>query len=141
MSDRTEDLLNEPGFREFEEIVDETGDAIDALRSRSSTALPGTASMRIRRRWHNDPGGGVTVHTAQDVQPILDHMKYIRNETDGQRSGDWGRLAGQIPMGIYMDFRRRARNELELSELIFAWMEDPDNSGFRAWTGRLGKPQ
>lgn len=121
--------------------VDETGEAIDALQDRSSTELPGTRSMRIRRRWHRNPDGGATIQTAQDVQPILDRMKAIRNATDGDRSGEFGRLVGQVPMSIYMDMRMRARNELELAELLHAWMADSDNSGFRAWTGKLGKPK
>ena len=125
----------------YEEVADETEDAIDALRSRSTVALPSTASMGIRRRWHNEPDGGVTIHTAQDVQPILNATKSLRDEMDGKPIGDFGVLAAKIPMSIYTELRRRARDEHELETIVHAWLEDPDNSCFRIWKGKLGKPQ
>ena len=126
---------------EYEEVADETGEAIDALRSRSSVALPSSPALGIRRRWHNEPGGGVTVHTAQDVQAVLDRSKSFRDAVDGRRTGDFGVFVGQIPMGVYTELRRRVRNEFEFQELVHAWLEDSDNSAFRVWRGRLGKPQ
>jgi len=119
------------------EVVDETPEAIEALTSRSSVALPGSAGMGIRRRWHNEPDGSVTVHTAQDVRSILGATKELNKQMHGQRAGDFGALAGKIPLGIYTDMRRRARTEHELEELVVAWMNDSDNSCFRAWPGRL----
>jgi hypothetical protein len=100
--------------------------------------LKGNALGRIRRRIHFDTSGGRIIHhTQQDVQPVLDLAKHMRNEQDGDRTGDFGVHAAFVPMPIYYDIIGRARTEGEREELLKAWLNDPDNSGFRSWRGKI----
>lgn len=98
--------------------------------------LKSNALGRIRRKLHFETGH-ILHHTQQDVKPILDLAKYMRNEQDGDRTGEFGVHAAFIPTTIYYDIIGRAKTEDEREELLKAWLNDPDNSGFRSWKGRI----
>ncbi len=109
-----------------------------------SVPLKGSALKRIKRKLHYEHDGTILHHTQQDVEPILDLAKYMRNEQDGQRIGEnnIGIHAALIPITIlYGQIWRGAKTEAEREERLVAWLNDSDNSGFRSWKGRVGKPR
>ncbi len=93
-------------------------------------------AMAIRRYWQDEPDGGVTLATEQDVEAIVDHAKVL----DGQYSpkarwtGDFHQVAS-IPLTIFMELHRKG---IDRDRKAFKrWLNDPDQRVFRTRPGKV----
>lgn len=70
-------------------------------------------------------------HTKQDVQPVIEHVKVLSEQTPGK---DFRHVA-EIPMVIYQKALREGWAEDK--KKFKQWLNDPDNKMFRTWKGRI----
>lgn len=84
---------------------------------------------------HHDPmrPDDLIIHAEQDCSVILDHVKQERDRPVGK---EWRKVAC-VPM-IFIDkaIREGWNNDQDKWR---AFLNDPDNAGFRVWNGRIGK--
>ena len=71
-------------------------------------------------------------HTSQNVQPVLDHVKRIKETTAPSKEL---RHVAEVPMVIYQKAVREgwAKDRKQWKK----WLNDPDNKLFRIWQGRV----
>lgn len=81
----------------------------------------------------------VVFQRSQDVEPLIDHLATLRNETTGKsKSGDLYHV-GDLPMVIVEQYL--AENGVTLHEFlrddthVKRILTDPDFSKFRVWQG------
>lgn len=84
-------------------------------------------------------GENLIERRSQDVEPILEYAKDMRNL--GQVGGSEMRHAAKIPKVVIENYIQRAgitMHEFMAEEKhIKAMLNDPDLSGFRIWQGRV----
>lgn len=104
---------------------------------------------RVREMFHPE-NRGFGVHTQQDVEPVLDYAREVREKNEGQRWGD-GRMVATIPDIIVERMMRdpRIHPEEELAGIMGpgykildekrwrAWLNDSANSLFRTFPGEV----
>lgn len=76
----------------------------------------------------------------QDIEPILDHIKERRENGGGvSREGDL-RYAGSLPEAVvreWLKVRGLTMESLSDRDVVRRLLNDPDNSAFRIWGGRV----
>ena len=106
---------------------------------------------RVREMFHREGDRGeYGVHRTQDVEPVLEYAKQVRDRQEGQRWGD-GRHVATIPNIIVERMMRSPHlfpND-ELAGILDAnykvlderrwkrWLNDPDNRLFRTFGGEV----
>ena len=73
----------------------------------------------------------LTIHTAQDVEPILDG---IARDRETMRHGT-NKLAARLPLVIYEDLKQRGIIDDE--DAFKRWLNGPEATPFRIWQGNL----
>lgn len=73
----------------------------------------------------------LTIHTAQDVEPILDG---IARDRETMRHGT-NKLAARLPLVIYEDLKQRGIIDDE--DAFKRWLNGPEATPFRIWQGQL----
>lgn len=76
-------------------------------------------------------GETLTIHTAQDVEPILDG---IVRDRETMRHGV-NKLAARIPMFLYEDLKRRG--VIDDEDAFKKWLNGPEAAPWRIWRGQL----
>lgn len=76
--------------------------------------------------------GDLIIETEQDCESIID---YVKTERDLPVGKEWRKVAS-IPM-IFID---KAAKEGWVNDKAkwHRWLNDPDHSAFRVWSGRIG---
>tara|TARA_B100001057_G_scaffold394187_1_gene403301 strand:+ start:3480 stop:3773 length:294 start_codon:yes stop_codon:yes gene_type:complete len=71
-------------------------------------------------------------HTSQNVQPVLDHVKRIKETTVLSKEL---RHVAEVPMVIYQQAMREGwvNDKAKWKR----WLNDPDNKLFRTWPGKV----
>lgn len=90
--------------------------------------------MAIRRYWQDEPDGGVTVITEQDVDLIVDWARVLRSQHGPGWKGDFHQVA-TIPMSIFMELHRKGITDDQRA--MRKWMNNPDHAVFRTRSGRI----
>lgn len=93
-------------------------------------------AMAIRRYWQDEPDGGVTVATEQDVEAVVDNARamYGQHSPRSRWTGDMHQVA-TIPLTIFMELHRQgiAQDQRALRK----WVNNSDNSAWRTRPGRI----
>lgn len=76
--------------------------------------------------------GDLIIETVQDCQPIIDHVKQMRDLPVGK---EW-RLVASVPMCFFDKWAKEG--SLHDRAKMHRWLNDPDNAAFRVWNGRIG---
>ena len=79
-----------------------------------------------------DPHGDFAIETIEDVEPLLDSVKVLRDEH--RRGGDMKHVA-RIPVTIYEKAIREGWANDQAAWRRF--LDDADNAAFRVWRGKL----
>jgi hypothetical protein len=88
---------------------------------------------RVLHADDRDPWGDFTIETVEDVEPLLDDVKVLR-ENHKEHGGDMKHVA-RVPVHIV---ERAMREGWFHDQKAWArFLDDPDNAGFRVWRGRL----
>lgn len=96
-------------------------------------------AQRKRVSIHESPyGDELVVAQEQNVGAILEDARLRRQQIPGHRPryGE-GKLVGWIPGVIYGQMLRDGR--AKDPQAIADWADDPDNSAFRFFPGKIGK--
>ena len=74
----------------------------------------------------------IVYHTTQDVAPIIEHTKAIRETV---KPGKDLRHVAEVPMVIYQKALREgwANDKAQWKK----WLNNPDNKVFRTWQGKI----
>ncbi len=72
-------------------------------------------------------------HTTQDVNPVIDHVKKLRDNTI--KPGKDMRHIAEVPMFFYQKVVREGwdRDRAAWKK----WLNNPDNNVFRTWQGKV----
>ena len=75
----------------------------------------------------------VVYHTTQDVAPVIDHVKKLRDNT--LKPGKDMRHIAEVPMVIWQKALREgwSKDRAKWKK----WLNDPDNKVFRTWQGKV----
>jgi uncharacterized protein (DUF1697 family) len=78
-----------------------------------------------------NPDGSVTIRSDQPVTSIIEENKFLRNETVGNRMGDYV-MTSRIPMNVLFDEQKGLADAFRCGDdnYIRRWENDSDN---RAW--------
>ena len=101
-----------------------------------------------RRLFSRDPSTGITrwfhydeateestIHTEQDIEPILElNQKLRNNQTRLDRWGD-GKIVASVPMTIYSEWV--ASGKINDEAFIKRWLNDPANRIHRTFLGKV----
>jgi len=72
-------------------------------------------------------------HTTQDVNPVIDHVKKLRDNTI--KPGKDMRHIAEVPMVVY---QRAVREGWDRDRTAWKkWLNNPDNNVFRTWQGKV----
>ena len=72
-------------------------------------------------------------HTTQDVNPVIDHVKKLRDNTI--KPGKDMRHIAEVPMVVY---QRAVRGGWDRDRAAWKkWLNNPDNNVFRTWQGKV----
>ena len=94
-----------------------------------------TPEQRIRRIYYADPDGDVTIHTAQDVEEVVQASKEDFKDRAGSRWSEFQNHVARIPTSIWFKLVREGIVDDE--KRFKAWLNDPDNRAFRTRPGRV----
>jgi hypothetical protein len=94
-------------------------------------AADGTVA-RILHADDRDPFGDFAIQTVEDVEPLLDSVKELR---ENHRSGGDMKHVARIPVTIVEKAMREGWFHDDAAWSRF--LNDPDNKGFRVWEGQL----
>jgi hypothetical protein len=72
-------------------------------------------------------------HTTQDVAPVIDHVKKLRDNT--LKPGKDLRHIAEVPMIIWQKAVREGWSDD--SAKWKQWLNNPDNKVFRTWQGKV----
>ena len=75
----------------------------------------------------------IVYHTQQNVEPVLEHVKHIKDTTVKQ--GMDMRHVAEVPMVIYQKAMREGWSNDE--KAWKRWLNNPDNKAFRTWEGKV----
>lgn len=102
----------------------------------SKLLLTHDAATQTSEFMYFEPGSDtVTIRVEQDVTRILDANKAEFNDDHGRHGDGLGRKVASIPLGIYMDLRKRGI--VQDRKAFRRWLNDPDNAAFRTSPGRV----
>lgn len=96
-----------------------------------------TPEQKIRRLWHEEADGSLTIQTKQDVTDLVELTKEEQKESDGQKYNDFRTLVARIPTATYYRIIAGATCEEERDMRIVAWLNDDANKAFRSKLGRI----
>ena len=90
---------------------------------------------------YDDLHDRLTVHEVVDVEPVIEHVKAMREATDGRGNGALGYYVGTIPVIIIRQYLKEIgvtyaeflRDPVHIENI----MNNPDYSKFRVWQGRI----
>lgn len=90
----------------------------------------------VKRYFHYDElTDEATLTAEQDVTKVLEDAKRRRNNfTKLDRWGD-GKVVASVPLSIYYEWMREGKDRDDA--FLRRWLNDPDNSGFRIFEGRV----
>lgn len=87
----------------------------------------------VTEYFHEEPDGGFTIESQQDLTGLLEQTKYLRNENTG-RMGDLVHVAS-IPNVILMGLVKQGiltyAGRILDDKRYRAWLNDADNQAFR----------
>lgn len=90
----------------------------------------------ITRTFHFDPvTEEATIHSTQDVTPILEAAKGNMNLHDERARWGDGKHVAFIPPLIFFDLMRKGIVDDDAA--FKRWLNDPDNRCFRTFPGRV----
>lgn len=94
------------------------------------------ADLGLTRYFHYDEATDqATISTHQDITPLLEQTKRVRNQqTKLDRWGD-GRVVAQIPLSIYYEWLKEGKTNDDA--FIRRWLNDKANEGFRTFIGKV----
>lgn len=75
----------------------------------------------------------VIYHTTQNLEPIIDHVKKLRDNT--LKPGKDLRHVAEVPMVIWQKAMREGWSKD--STKWKKWLNNPDNKVFRTWQGKV----
>jgi hypothetical protein len=94
-------------------------------------AADGTIA-RVLHADDRDPFGDFAIETFEDVEPLLDSVKHMR---EVQNPKAHMRHVAEVPVTIY---EKAVREGWANDQAAWArFLNDPDNRAFRVWEGRL----
>ena len=88
-------------------------------------------------RWfhHDDATGESTIHTEQDIEPLLElNSKLRNNQTRLDRWGD-GKIVASVPMTIYGEWLTSGK--IHDQSFLTRWLNDPANRVHRTFIGKV----
>lgn len=89
----------------------------------------------VKTLFHATDDGGFVLEKKQDVSSILESNLQQQNaQTRLDRWGD-GRKVASIPMAIYAEWL--ATGKANDAEFVKRWLNDPENSKFRTFAGKV----
>ena len=94
-------------------------------------AADGTIA-RVLHADDRDPFGDFAIETIEDVEPLLDSVKVLRE--DHKPRGDMKHVA-RVPVTIVEKAMREGWFNDQAAWARF--LNDPDNAAFRVWEGKL----
>lgn len=80
-----------------------------------------------------DPDGEAVVETIQDLEPLIEENKRLRELNNGR--GEHFALLGRVPVHVYERAVREGWAEDQAKWR--AWLNDPDNRAFRVNEGHV----
>ena len=87
---------------------------------------------RVLHADDRDPYGDFAIETFEDVEPLLDSVKTLREE---HRNGGDMKHVARVPVTIY---EKALREGWATDQAAWARvLNDPDNTAVRVWGGRL----
>lgn len=103
--------------------------------------LPFLNDPGIERRWIDNEDGTYTVAESQDLTPLLERNKAIRNSSDGYTPSRDMQFVGTISETVHAEFLARGINlyKPEFEAELIRYLNDPDYRGFRTGSGHIGK--
>lgn len=115
----------------------------ETLRSDTplSDSLCVKAENGLVERVHVDTDGTMAFQRLQDVEPVLESVKSLKDEGFGCDTRADTRFAGRFPIVVvegwcarhgytYADFMRQ-------QDVVRSFLNDPANKPFRVWNGRV----
>jgi hypothetical protein len=103
------------------------------MGSKTLYSANGTVARVLHTEDDSDYFSPFAIETIEDVEPLLDSVKSLRDVQDHKATM---RHVARVPVTVV----ERAMREGWFHDQK-AWnrfLDDPDNSGFRVWQGRLG---
>lgn len=90
----------------------------------------------VKRYFHYDElTDEATLTAEQDVTKVLEDAKRRRNSFSKlDRWGD-GKVVASVPLSIYYEWMRDGKDRD--TAFLRKWLNDPENSGFRIFEGRV----
>lgn len=75
-----------------------------------------------------------TIHTAQDIEPLLEHSLRSRNRAENRWGGDVHRVAS-LPLAVYQDLA--TRGIIGDEKAFRKWLNSPEAEVFRTRRGKV----
>lgn len=75
------------------------------------------------------------IETVEDVEPLMDHNKWLSNNTPGSWKGDGFHRIATIPATVLAELRQKGI--LKDMARFRAWLNERDNQVFRTRRGRV----
>tara|TARA_R110002051_G_scaffold194581_2_gene262836 strand:- start:3896 stop:4219 length:324 start_codon:yes stop_codon:yes gene_type:complete len=85
--------------------------------------------------WHDEPDGGVTINTVQDVEPVLEANKRLYNAYGDKRTtgkmGEW-HLAASVPENVWDRWVLETGGDIKKDKKLLAkYLNSPEFKYFR----------
>lgn len=102
--------------------------------------LPFLSDANVERRWIDNDDGTYTISETQNLAPLLERNKQIRNSHDGYTPTRDMQFIGTIPDYIHAEFMAKGINlyHPQFEPELRRYLNDPDYRGFRTGEGYIG---